>query len=159
MVQMLAAKPYQSAIPVIFNVEGAVGASPALNKPEDVVLVKAFLRKLGDTPGPRLDAATIAACKAVQVSSTPDPTLITAIKAFQTNLKKKDPNIVVDGRVSPAKEGYSYHAGTPWSIVQLNYDMKAEERFGAVWPCVHLASNCHPLLQGVAKKAIYGSDG
>ncbi len=159
MVQMLAAKPFQPTVPVIYNVEGPVGAAPATNHPDDVVLVKSFLKMLSDAPTPRIDPPLQAACKAIVISTNPDAALIAAIKAFQTNLKKKDPNIIVDGRVSPAKENYSYTSkGTPWSIVQLNFDMKAPERFGPVWPCVHLAKNCHPMLLPIAKKAIFGAD-
>jgi hypothetical protein len=36
-------------LPAIFNVDGVVGASPAVNSPDDVTLVKAFSRKRGDT--------------------------------------------------------------------------------------------------------------
>jgi hypothetical protein len=114
---------------------------------------------LADAPTPRIDPATLAACKAIVVSPSPDPTLVAAIRAYQTSLNKKDKHIVVDGRVSPAKESYCYTgAGTPWSIVQLNYDMKAPERFGLVWPCVHLSKQCNSQLLPIAKKAIYGTD-
>jgi hypothetical protein len=156
---ILACRPYFDVIPVIYNVEGVVGAMPAVNKPDDVALVKAFLRKMGDVPGTRISATTAAACKAIQVNSTADEALITAIRAYQTDLKKKDPHIVVDGRVSPANESFMYHAtGSPWTIVQLNGDMKSKTRFGSVWPCVHLAKDCDPTLRVIAKKAIFGSD-
>src|SRR5262245_46820608 len=102
----------------------------------------------------------VTAVKVIVVNGTSDAALITAIKSFQNEVKTKTGNasVVVDGRVSPAKESYRYAAGTPWSIVQLSVQMKAAARFGPVWPCVHLASNCPAALAPVAKKAIVGVD-
>lgn len=157
MVQMLASKPRQDKLPVIFNVDGVVGAAPAANLANDVILVKAFLRKIGDNPSPGLDAATIKALKAVQVNSNADAALITAIKAYQKSHQKNNPATIVDGRVSPAKEGYLYSANTSWTIVQLNFNMKFKTRFGAVWPCVHLASSCHASLKPIIQDAIFGA--
>jgi hypothetical protein len=157
MVLVLASRPYNPRVPVIFNVEGVVGAKPSANLPDDVVLVKAFLRMIGQAPTPTFDAAAIARFLAIQVSPTPDTALIEGIKAFQQAHHNKNPGQIVDGRMSPAKENYDYGTAV-WSIVLLNNSMKIPERFGAVWPCVHLAGNCHPLLKAVAKKAISGED-
>jgi hypothetical protein len=156
-VQILVSRPCQPRLPVVFNVDGVVGAAPAANQPDDVILVKAFLRRLGDFPGPRLSPDTVAALQAVQVNATADAALVAAITPYQTNLKKARPNLVVDGRVSPAKEYYTYDGGAAWSIVQLNYDMKGDSGLNPVWPCLHLASACHPTLQPLVKKALYGS--
>jgi hypothetical protein len=93
MVKMLAAKPYQAQIPLIYNVEGAVGGQPALNNPDDVILVKAFLRKVGEVPKPNMDAGTIALLKGLQINATPDQSLINAIKAYQSYLKIADPKL------------------------------------------------------------------
>jgi hypothetical protein len=159
MVHVLVAKPDEERLPVIFNVDAVVGATPAANNPDDVVLVKAFLKMMADVP---LDTGSelVTACQAIVVNGSSDSALVTAIRAFQNEVKRRTGNatVIVDGRVSPAKESYRYAAGTPWSIVQLNVQMKAVARFGPVWPCVHLASNCPAALAPVAKKAIFGVD-
>jgi hypothetical protein len=136
-----------------------VGALPASNSPDDVVLVKAFLKKIGDVP---LDFSpeVAAACKAITVNTTSDATLVAAIKAFQNDVKTKKGNsaVVVDGRVSPANASYRYAPNVPWIIVQLNLMMKSPSRVGPVWPCVHLDSTCDASLASVAKNAIFGVD-
>lgn len=158
MVVMLASNPIEPRLPIIFNVEGAVGAAPATNNPDDVMLVKAFLRRLGVSHGPRIDAATEAALKAVTLDASPDASLVAAIKAYQLNLKKNRPAVVADGRVSPASGGYHYSETTVWSIVQLNFDMKGDPVFNRFWPCIHLATICPPNVKAIVKKAIYGTD-
>ena len=156
---MLVSKPNEERLPIIFNVDGVVGAAPAANKPDDVVLVKSFLRMLSDFPL-NTSAAVVAACKAIVINTSSDSALIAAIKAFQDDVKKfkKDPGVVVDGRVSPAKESFRYQLGIPWTIVQLNGQVKSAARFGPVWPAIHLSTNCNATLSPIAKKTIFGID-
>jgi hypothetical protein len=159
MVHVLASNPREPAIPVIFNVDGAVGAAPAANHGDDVVLVKAFLKRLGDIGYAQFDEATSNLLKSLVVNGVSDSSLINAIRAFQTIAKnRQSPAAIVDGRVSPAKSSYQYSAGTLWTIVNLNYVMKNPLHFGAVWPCIHLDAKCPPLLAPIIKSAISGPD-
>ena len=83
-----------------------------------MVLVKSFLRMMSDFPL-NTSAAVVAACKAIVINTSSDAALIAAIKAFQEDVEKfkNDPGVVVDGRVSPAKESFRYQVGIPWTIV------------------------------------------
>jgi hypothetical protein len=158
MVHILVSKPNEDRLPLIYNVDGVVGASPAVNRPDDVILVKGFLKMIGDVPLTTASEELTSTCKALIVSATPDPDMITAIRLFQENVRtaKNNPGVVVDGRVSPAQSNYRYDTNIPWTIVQLNLMMKAASRFGPVWPAIHLAPNCNPALAEVAKKTIFG---
>jgi hypothetical protein len=158
-VSILVSKPNEERLPIIFNVDGVVGAAPAANKPDDVVLVKSFLRMMSDVPL-NTNKDLVAACKAIEINTSSDQALIAAIKAFQEDVKKfkNNPGVVVDGRVSPAKESFRYQVGIPWTIVQLNGQMKSASRFGPVWPAIHLSKLCNATLSPIAKKTIFGID-
>src|SRR5262245_60318874 len=105
MVHVLVAKPDEERLPVIFNVDAVVGAAPASNNPDDVVLVKAFLKMMADVPL-NTGSELVTACQAIVVNGSSDSALITAIKAFQNEVKTRTGNasVIVDGRISPAKE-------------------------------------------------------
>ena len=104
MVHVLVAKPHESRLPVIYNVDAVVGAAPAANLPDDVVLVKAFFKKIGDTPL-NFPSEVVDACKAIVINTTSDAALVTAIRAFQNDVKTKkgSASMVVDGRVSRSR--------------------------------------------------------
>jgi len=86
-------------LPVYFNVDGVVGAAPAQNKREDVLLVQFALQVIANNPIATTGAEVLAACKAVKVTGTIDPATITAIKAFQQSFKQVYAGQIVDGRV------------------------------------------------------------
>jgi len=105
MAHLLAPQPSHPSMPVFFNVDGVVGAAPAQNEREDVLLVQFILRVIAKSP----DAMTEPQLQgAVRVTGMIDPATINAIRALQTGFKKEMPGQVVDGRVSPARGGYTY---------------------------------------------------
>jgi hypothetical protein len=107
MAHLLAPQPSNTELPVFFNVDGVVGASPAQNNREDVLFVQFCFQVIANNPISTTHAEVLAAAKNVQVTGKIDNATITAIRATQKNKKA-----VVDGRVSPAKGAYSYGAAT-----------------------------------------------
>lgn len=106
-------------LPVFFDVDGVVGASPAQNKREDVLLVQFLLKTAGEgfapgDPGDEFGKAV----KAVRLTGTVDDATIQAIRVQQNLAKALNAQTIVDGRVSPSQGGYSY--GAHFSIVHLN---------------------------------------
>jgi hypothetical protein len=50
MAHLLAPQPSHPSMPVFFNVDGVVGAAPAQNEREDVLLVQFILRVIAKSP-------------------------------------------------------------------------------------------------------------
>jgi hypothetical protein len=148
-------QPTNTSLPVFFNVDGVVGAAPAANAREDVLLVQFFLKMIGDSPSGEPDAAAVTtACKKVKLTGTIDAETIAAITADQAWNKKQYPTTVVDGRVSPAK-GYCYSAGTLWSIVGLN--KSAQKRHKGNWPRIDKVAGCPDELKAMVKRTLIGT--
>jgi hypothetical protein len=148
MAYLFAPRPSFKELPVFYNVEGAVGAQPAMNQREDVLLVQFILSFIAKTPKPTYSQAMIAACNAVQLTGVADEATITAIREYQ----KLTPGWTVDGRVSPAK-GYSY-SGTMFAIVGLNDGL--QNRAIDVWPRIDKIPGCPPELAQMVKRAVVG---
>jgi hypothetical protein len=149
--QLMAPQPPRIDLPVFFNVDGVVGTAPATNNREDVLLVQFFLKTIGDLPN-GTDPAVVAACKLVKVTGTIDPQTIAAITAAQQSRKKQNPATVVDGRVSPAKGGYSY--GAFWTIAQLNHGTR--RRHKEVWPRIDKIPGCPDELKAMVTRTVAG---
>ncbi len=154
MAHLFVPQPTNPSLPVFFNVDGVVGAAPAQNLREDVLLVQFYLKLIGDSPSAVSDAAVIAACKLVKVTGTIDPQTIAAIKADQTWNKKQSPSTVVDGRVSPAK-GYCYTTNSLWSIVGLN--KSAQQRHKGNWPRIDKIAGCPDELKAMVVRTLVGT--
>ena len=106
MAHLVAPQPTQQPLPVFFNVDGVVGAAPAQNKREDVLLVQFICKRRAarDT-----NAARKKIYEAVQVTGTMDTATTNAIEAWQKQMREESsPGQVVDKRVSPAKGAYLY---------------------------------------------------
>lgn len=152
MAHLMAPQPSSPDLPVFFNADGVVGAAPAQNLREDVLLVQFLLKVVGDSPQATSDPAAVAACKRVKPTGVIDPTTVAAITAYQLSAKKKDPNVVVDGRVSPAKGGYSY--GALWTITLLN--KSCQKRHKGNWPRIDKIPGCPEELKAMVMRTVVG---
>ena len=106
MAHLLAPRHPDPELPVFFNVDGVVGAPPAQNLSEDVLLVQFALKVIGDSPKPGTPPGLTAAARAVRVTGNMDAATVNAIRALQTAAKQRRSATVVDGRVSPARSDY-----------------------------------------------------
>jgi hypothetical protein len=153
MAYFYAPRPAGPDMPAFFNVNGVVGASPAQNHREDVLLVQfAFnlirLRPLGTTT-----PAVLAAAKAVRMTGTIDTETVAAIRAVQENLKAKHPGEIVDGRVRPADGGVSVGKAV-WAVRHLNGTIQT--RFGDVWPRLDKIPGCPSEIQQMVRREVLG---
>jgi hypothetical protein len=87
------------------------------------------------------------------VTGTIDPATIAAIRATQQRFKLRDPNTVVDGRVSPARNGYSF-GGSQWAIIRYNNILQEHHR--DVWPRIDRITGCPPALQAAVVRTLVG---
>lgn len=153
MVAPLSANP---ELPVFFNVDGVVGAMPAENRREDVLLVQFIFHLLGQKPSDGMSAEQIATARAVTMTGIADAPTIAAIRMMQEQTRTVAPAVVVDSRVSPVQGGvYRYAAGTPWTIVTLNNLM--QDRNLDTWPRIDMISGCPGELKDMVKRAVVGN--
>lgn len=153
MAHLLAPQPPNAQLPVFFNVDGVVGAPPAQNKREDVLLVQFAFKIIGASPLAESDPDVVAAAKAVKVTGSIDAATINAIRAQQQSNTKGNPSKVVDGRVSPARGGYAY-GGALWTIVRLNESL--QHRNVGVWPRLDKIAGCPAELKKMVIRTVAG---
>lgn len=155
MAHLLAPQGSLPTLPVFFNVDGVVGAAPAMNKREDVLLVQFAFTIIAANPTPDSSPEFRQAVSTVQVTGTIDNATINAIRATQTEVKRKGQTAtVVDGRVSPAKGGYAYGEGT-WTIVHLNESM--QDRNIKIWPRIDQIATCPAELKQMVVRTVQGT--
>jgi hypothetical protein len=152
MAHLIVPQPNSTVLPAFFNVDGVVGASPAANKREDVLLVQFAFTVVAKSPG-KLPPELVAAAKAVRVTGSVDPATITAIRATQETLKKTQSATVVDGRVSPARGAYSYGGGL-WTVGQLSKFIQA--RHADLWPRIDKILGCPDELKSMVTRTVTG---
>jgi len=153
MAHLFVPQPTLIALPVFFNVDGVVGAPPAQNKREDVLLVQFAFTVIANSPNPKTDPKVLEAAKAVKLTGVADPATIAAIRTLQEASKKQSSGKVVDGRVSPAKVGYSYGGGT-WTIANLNNSMQG--RNINIWPRIDKIPGCPGELKSMVIRTVAG---
>lgn len=147
MVHILAPQPPHVHLPILFNVDAAVGQNAPAGAPNDVMLVQFFLKLIGDNPG-GLGAAHTATFKKVVPTGKMDQATIDGIKAAQASS-----SAMQDGRVSKAT---AYKYGATWfTIVNLNFSIR--NRFLATWPNVDKIAGCPPPLALAVRRALAGS--
>ncbi|NOT49292.1 MAG: hypothetical protein HOP17_16315 [Acidobacteria bacterium] len=154
MAHLLAPQKSNPTLPVFFNVDGVVGAQPAQNQREDVLFVQFAFTIIAASPKPGSDPTLVAAMKAVTMTGTADAATVNAIRAIQQENTKFEKNSVVDGRVSPAKAGYSYGSGF-YTIVHLNEGIQS--RNIGVWPRIDLIPSCHAELKTMVVRTVQGT--
>jgi hypothetical protein len=142
-------------LPVFFNVDGVVGAAPAENKREDVLFVQFAFVVIARNPEPSSSPAFNAAVKAVKMTGNADQETLTAIRVTQEEIARKTGSAsVVDGRVSPAKMGYSYGSGL-YTIVHLNESVQG--RHTKLWPRIDQIQGCPAELQQMVVRTVQGT--
>ncbi len=151
MAHLMAPQPSSPGLPVFFNVDGVVGAAPAQNLREDVLLVQFFFSVIAKTVG---DPVAKAVLGAVKVTGIIDPATIAAINDIQTRHKKKNPGAIVDGRMSPAKGGYSYGSGH-WAITRLNDNVQNDAQDH--WPRIDKIAGCPAELKAMVIRTLVGT--
>lgn len=154
MAHMLAPLQTNPELPVFYNVDDVVGAAPAMNRREDVLLVQFIFKALGDKPSDNMTGEEIAKVKAVTVNGICDAATIEAIRMVQKKKKGGNPATVVDGRVSPARSGYTYSGNAAWTIAVLNNLL--QDRNTDVWPRIDLIKDCPQELKEMVKRQVVG---
>ena len=152
MAYLYAPRPSITELPVFFNVDGVVGANPAQNSREDVLLVQFVFEIIAQQPRASTRPEVVAACKPVKSTGVIDDSTINAIRVFQVDPKNK--NVIVDGRVSPARNGYSYGGGAAFTIVDLNNAL--QDRFSDIWPRIDKVGSCPPEIRAMVKRTVAG---
>jgi hypothetical protein len=150
MAYLFAPRPSFEQLPIFYNVEAPVGAAPAANNREDVLLVQFILSFISKSPAATYTPEMIAACRAVQFTGIVDQATIKAIREYQ----KLSPGWTVDGRVSPAN-GYSYGANIMFTIVGLNNSL--QNRTIDVWPRIDKIPGCPQELIDMTKRTVVGN--
>ena len=153
MAHLIAPKPLSSQLPVFYNVDQVVGAAPAHNVREDVLLVQFAFSVIANKPVESTDPNTLAAARAVRVTGIIDAATINAIRTQQQQYAKKNPGKVVDGRVSPARGGYGYGSGL-WTIARLNESI--QHRHIDIWPRIDKIPGCPGELKQMVKREVIG---
>jgi hypothetical protein len=152
MAHLLAPQQSKPTLPVFFNVDAVVGAAPAMNKKEDVLLVQFAFMTIAANPNGPSSPEFYKALSAVQLTGSADAATIAAIKATQAEVKKKQPATVVDGRVSPAN-GYGYGGGA-FTIVHLNESVQG--RFIELWPRIDKIKGCPKEIRDMVVRTVQG---
>jgi hypothetical protein len=153
MAHLLAPKPPNPTLPVYFNVDAVVGAQPAENRTEDVLLVQFAFHVLASSTMAQTPPEVMAAARNVSMTGTCDQATIDAIRAYQTAMRGFRPGQVADGRVSPSRGGYSY--GEIWIIVQLNESMQG--RHIDLWPRIDRIPGCPQALREMVIRQVVGT--
>lgn len=153
MAHLFVPQPAFTMMPMIFNVDGVVGAMPAQNDREDVLYVQFAFDVIARYPM-EMPSDVVSASKAVQMTGSTDAATINAIRVFQQNIKKGNAAAVVDGRVSPAKGRYLV-GGAFFTIAQLNSVVRIRNR--EVWPRLDKMPGCHPDIQKMVIRTVVGT--
>ncbi|MCE9530458.1 MAG: peptidoglycan-binding protein [Planctomycetes bacterium] len=153
MAHLVAPIPTVDELPCFFNVDAVVGAAPASNLREDVLLVQFAFKVIADSPRPSTRPEVLAAAKAVTVDGVVGPATINAIRVLQQKNKEFNSGTVVDGRVSPAKGTYSFGPAL-WTIIFLNDAI--QDRFLNVWPRIDLIPSCPEELKRMVMRTVVG---
>jgi hypothetical protein len=155
MAHLFVPTPSDRELPVIFNVDGAVGAFPAENKREDVLLVQLAFHVIARSPFAETPPEVLTTAKAVKLTGHMDPETIAAIKALQDDERTHGmPGQIVDGRVSPARGGCCYAKNGVWTIAFLNKSI--QRRNVAIWPRIDRIMGCPTELKEMVTRTVAG---
>jgi hypothetical protein len=149
MAHLLAPEDPDPQLPVFFNVDGAVGAPPAENLPEDVLLVQFMLKDFGTKMGYKSFAL-------LDVTGVIDEKTIEAIGQFQRGIRKLGHSQIVDKRISPARRHeYQYRQGSFWTIVDLNNQF--QNFYVDIWPRIDKVPGCPEELKQMVIRQVAGT--
>lgn len=155
MAHLVAPQRSKPTLPVFYNVDAVVGAAPAANNREDVLLVQFAFAAMAANPLPGASMEFYKAISAVKPSGTIDQATIYAIKATQIETKKSQPNTIVDGRVSPAGGNYGYGGNGFYTIVTLNESV--QHRYIELWPRIDKIPGCPLELKQMVVRTVQGT--
>lgn len=150
---ILAPRPANPDIPLFFNLDGVVGASPADNLTEDVLFIQFCFRFSADHQAGISTPGLLEKLNAVHPTGMIDTATIDSIRATQEVFRRHTPGTIIDGRVSPA-HGYIYGGGV-WSIV--NYNNILQERTKDIWPRLDKLPDCPPGLAAAVIRVVVGT--
>jgi hypothetical protein len=155
MASFSAPQPGNPELPTFFNVDGVVGAAPATNSREDVLLVQFYFTVIANDPPSSATPQELAVLRAVQANGVVDSATIEAIRITQERMRQASgPGVIIDGRVSPVRSGYNYGAGKAWTIVNLNESI--QERNMRVWPRIDQISGCPAEIAQMVQRTVIG---
>jgi hypothetical protein len=139
-----------SDLPVFYNVDAVVGAAPAANNREDVLLVQ-YLMRAHHTRYVKNQEARIL-LKTMPLHGVADQHTIAGIVKVQESVKKIFPTTIVDGRASQAK-GYSYGASF-YTIAILNEFVQREHY--ELWPRLDKMPEAPPGIRDLVFRTLVG---
>ncbi|MBL8177053.1 MAG: hypothetical protein JNK48_20435 [Bryobacterales bacterium] len=151
MAHLFIPNPYEEQLPVFFNVDAPVGAYPAANNREDVLLVQFAMTVIANNPVHTTHPDFLAAAKQVKTTGFIDQPTINAIRQMQ--LKNSMPGAIADGRVSPAKGGASYGESTYSIAILMN---SLQNRNVDIWPRIDKIPGCPAELAAMVKRTVAG---
>lgn len=155
MASFSAPQPGNAELPTFFNVDGVVGATPAANAREDVLLVQFYFTLIANDPPKSATPQELAVLRSVQANGAVDSATIDAIRITQERMRQiGGPGVIVDGRVSPVRSGYSYGAGKAWTIVNLNESV--QERHMKIWPRIDQIAGCPAEIAQMVQRTVVG---
>jgi hypothetical protein len=144
----------EPAIPVYYNIDGAVGAAPAANHREDVLLVQFAFAAMAASPMPDTTMEFYRAICEVRPTGTIDQATINAIKALQIEVKKVKPDTMVNGRVSPANVNCC-GGGSAFTIKSLNESV--QHGHIDLWPRIDKIPGCPLELKQMVVRTVQGT--
>jgi len=154
MAHLVAPQKSKPTLPVFYNVDAVVGAAPAVNNREDVLLVQFAFTVIASKPSPNSSPVFHQAAAAVKPTGTIDQATINAIRAAQQQARDLgSKSTVVDGRVSPASGGYGY-GGPTYTIVNLNESVQGRNL--DLWPRIDKIPGCPPEVKQLVVRTVQG---
>jgi len=155
MAHLMAPQQSKPTLPVFYNVDAVVGAAPAVNKQEDVVMVQFYFTLIAANPLSVGGTEFYSAASAVRITGNCDPATVNAIRALQAEVKKSQPGTIVDGRISPAQGGYGYGGGGLFAITHLNESV--QHRHLDIWPRIDKINGCPPEIKWLVTRTVQGT--
>lgn len=148
MAHLVAPKNRSNSLPAYFNLDGDVGAEPAANHREDVLLVQFAFAAMAADPPPDTSKEFFVAAAAVRPTGNMDMATIHAIRAMQIELRRLKPQTQVDGRLRPARA----EDGDSDTIIDLNESIQV--RNTRVWPRIDKIAGCPMELKSLGLRAV-----
>jgi hypothetical protein len=144
----------EPAIPVFYNIDGAVGAAPAANHREDVLLVQFAFAAMAASPMPETSMEFYRSVCEVRPTGTIDLATVNAIKAMQIEVKRSKPDTIINGRISPAS-GNCCCSGSSYTIMNLNEFVQHSHI--DLWPRIDKIPGCPLELKQMVVRTVQGS--
>lgn len=154
MAYLVVPKKFSPTLPVFFNLHGVVGAAPAANHREDVLLVQFAFWTMAADPSPETSKEFYVAASAVQPTGNIDLATINAIKVMQIELRRSRPGVIVDGRLNPATEDNAPRDEAN-TIMSLNQSIHHQNL--SVWPRLDKIAGCPMEIKEMVVRTVQGS--